>query len=693
MLATPQSEGRKGVGTAAKVTSTGVHSRSGKSPAHAESRLARLQSTHGNQHLQRLLGRGVLQTKLTVNQPGDVFEQEADRVADQVMRMTATGPPPAISVSRSAVGTGASLRRSCSCGGACEDCQRTSDVVHRASASSVAGGGTAPPVVHEVLRSPGQPLDVATRNFMEPRFGRDLGHVRVHTGPLAAESAASVDALAYTVAQHVVFGPGQYSPETTRGRRLLSHELAHVVQQSGDSSSLQRTCGESDIATKVGARGGCTDNFDKTFLAGLPLFKFNIGCDEFVPGQDTALTSFVAGLPATTTLEIHGFASSDGSKSFNENLGCARASAAFSSLTTASPGFAGISSSRITAVINHGPVRAGANPVANLRSVVIRTTGAPGPRPVPPTPPAPGSLQTVTLPPHIRGTATPAAMVPDRIPPRVDTPVDITFGGTPDPSAPVTLSIDGAGGGNGSATIDGSPQSSFAVSGTQSVKLRGVSQTALGSAGHLKLVARQHGTLLAESNGFSVSSIPQNMSHPFDRLLTDADCTSVGLAAGCGLRGMLVDQNMDSDSGVPADLDQAQESERIQVRLATGIFAGATPNTGCYVSCTPSPPDANGSGGLAGASSSGVFMTSQTFMFRDNRTGASEVPMTRSGFIITLTVAPKPGSGILGFFQDFQLTTSSIGTATSSTDPNKVCPSGTITSAAGITSVTKTQDL
>ena len=86
MLTTAQSENRNGVRTAEPAKSTGLHARSGKPPAQSESRLARLQSAHGNQHLQRLMNRGVLQAKLTVNQPGDVYEQEADRVADAIMR-------------------------------------------------------------------------------------------------------------------------------------------------------------------------------------------------------------------------------------------------------------------------------------------------------------------------------------------------------------------------------------------------------------------------------------------------------------------------------------------------------------------------------------------------------------------------------------------------------------------------------
>jgi hypothetical protein len=90
---------------------------------------------------------------------------------------------------------------------------------------------SAPPIVNEVLRSPGQPLDAATRSFMEPRFGHDFSHVQVHTGEKAAESARAVNALAYTVGSHVVFGAGQYSMTVGAGQALLAHELAHVFQQ------------------------------------------------------------------------------------------------------------------------------------------------------------------------------------------------------------------------------------------------------------------------------------------------------------------------------------------------------------------------------------------------------------------------------------------------------------------------------
>ena len=86
----------------------------------------------------------------------------------------------------------------------------------------------------------GQPLDPATRAFMEPRFGHDFSQVRVHTDERAAESARAVNALAYTVGHQIVFGAGHYTPETARSKKLLAHELAHVVQQQASPVGLAR---------------------------------------------------------------------------------------------------------------------------------------------------------------------------------------------------------------------------------------------------------------------------------------------------------------------------------------------------------------------------------------------------------------------------------------------------------------------
>jgi hypothetical protein len=124
--------------------------------------------------------------------------------------------------------------------GECEECKSKQGMFQRASLSprgrGSEGQGEVPPIVHEVLRSPGRPLDPATRAFMEPRFGHDFSQVRVHTDAKAAESARAVNALAYTVGRAMVFDTGQYAPGTTTGRQLLAHELTHTLQQTSPTN-------------------------------------------------------------------------------------------------------------------------------------------------------------------------------------------------------------------------------------------------------------------------------------------------------------------------------------------------------------------------------------------------------------------------------------------------------------------------
>ncbi|MBZ0303138.1 MAG: DUF4157 domain-containing protein [Anaerolineae bacterium] len=131
------------------------------------------------------------------------------------------------------------IQRKCACGGTpglageCAECRRRRlRQVTKSETISVSQ-----PLVNDVLRTSGQPLDGDTRAFMEPRFGHDFSRVRIHSDGKAAESARAVQARAYTMGPHVVFGAGQYSPGTAAGRRLLAHELTHVVQQR-DASEL-----------------------------------------------------------------------------------------------------------------------------------------------------------------------------------------------------------------------------------------------------------------------------------------------------------------------------------------------------------------------------------------------------------------------------------------------------------------------
>jgi len=127
------------------------------------------------------------------------------------------------------------LQRKCACGapagpeGECQACRE-----ERLQRKADAGGalGAVPPSVHNVLRTPGAPLDAAVRAAMEPHFRHDFGKVRVHADAAAAESARAVHAAAYTVGRDVVFGAGRYAPDSSRGLQLIAHELTHVVQQS-----------------------------------------------------------------------------------------------------------------------------------------------------------------------------------------------------------------------------------------------------------------------------------------------------------------------------------------------------------------------------------------------------------------------------------------------------------------------------
>lgn len=108
---------------------------------------------------------------------------------------------------------------------------RNTELETRNAEQGSRNSGGVPPIVDEVLRSPGQPLDALTRAFMEPRFGHDFSKVRVHADPSAAQSARAVNALAYTVGQHTVFAAGRYAPGTSAGKHLLAHELTHTIQQ------------------------------------------------------------------------------------------------------------------------------------------------------------------------------------------------------------------------------------------------------------------------------------------------------------------------------------------------------------------------------------------------------------------------------------------------------------------------------
>lgn len=157
----------------------------------------------------------------------------SDRIAAPTHRTAARAPSPA---------GGLVLQRQCACGqhthgSECDECKKKQMSLQRKSENGSVSDAV-PAIVHDVLRSPGQPLDGATRAFFEPRFGHDFSSVRIHSDARAAQSARMVDARAYTAGSNIVFESGQYNPLSSPGRQLLAHELTHVVQQgSGEIRS------------------------------------------------------------------------------------------------------------------------------------------------------------------------------------------------------------------------------------------------------------------------------------------------------------------------------------------------------------------------------------------------------------------------------------------------------------------------
>lgn len=219
-------------------------------------RVLLLQKTKGNQAVQRLFRSGIIQAKLRIGKPGDKHEKEADRVAETVMNTSPGGPD---------------IQQKCP---ECEDemhrqpeeeeevqkqeeeeeeVQRQEEEEEEVQPKGSHVNEITPDLESSILslKGGGHALPGNLRAFFEPRFNMDLGHVRIHTDQKAADSAHAIKAHAFTIGRNVVFGAGQYEPGTGKGKKLIAHELVHVVQQTGHKrgnnitqtgNSVQRAC-------------------------------------------------------------------------------------------------------------------------------------------------------------------------------------------------------------------------------------------------------------------------------------------------------------------------------------------------------------------------------------------------------------------------------------------------------------------
>ncbi len=179
------------------------------------------------------------QPKLTINEPGDEYEQEADRMAERVMRMPMNDQPffspKPITVSH--------VQRKCA---HCEEEEKKMQRKENSSKQTKASSETSSYI--NSLSSKGFSLPDSARSFFEPRFGYDFSDVKIHNDNDAAKSAQSINAIAYTSGDNIVFNQNQFSPESDDGKSLLAHELTHVVQQNNKGGhKIQRFCEDKGV--------------------------------------------------------------------------------------------------------------------------------------------------------------------------------------------------------------------------------------------------------------------------------------------------------------------------------------------------------------------------------------------------------------------------------------------------------------
>ena len=161
----------------------------------------------GNQEIQSFFESGSIQAKLNISRPEDIYEQEADRIAKNIVN-TDTSRKAKINHKKPRSGT-------------------KNISVNSNSELKIKG-----------LKGKGNPLNKSIREYFEPRFGVDLGNVKIHTDSNANQLANSINAKAFTFGNDIVFGKGEYQPDSISGKKLIAHELTHTMQQDDGLSEI-----------------------------------------------------------------------------------------------------------------------------------------------------------------------------------------------------------------------------------------------------------------------------------------------------------------------------------------------------------------------------------------------------------------------------------------------------------------------
>ncbi len=351
--------------------------------------------------------RPFFQPQLEIGATGDPFEREADRVADQVVagggapavqRMCAecsaesehdeeeelrAKPDPALQ--RAPAGDDEGEERSPEAEAGGRPIDRDSDLLLWRSAAGPPGDTASPRLSADVasLEGGGRALPDDLRGFMEPRFGRDLGAVRIHTDGRAASMARQARAQAFTVGEHIVFGAGRFDPRSTDGRRLVAHELTHTIQQAG-AGGLRRRLQRAVCSSDPAPPGlGCTPATSGSPLPTRETIAFPINGSALDFGREAVLQSFVQAWHnegGVDLVRVDGFASCDGGAAANWTLSCNRANAVATALNAPPPPARGIPFAFLDVFAN-GETDLFSPSTLDDNRVVVLSTNAPIPPP------------------------------------------------------------------------------------------------------------------------------------------------------------------------------------------------------------------------------------------------------------------------------------------------------------------------
>ena len=317
-----------------------------------------------------------IQPKLTVGSVDDPLEKEADDMADKVMRMEMPSP---INFS-SAIN---SVNRKCA------HCEEEEKQLQRKESGNVSVS-IAPPIVYDVINSSvGRSLDSGTRSFMESRFNYDFSNVKIHDSDIAAKSASSINALAYTSGNSIVFNSGQYNTNSDSGKRLLAHELTHVVQQGTGVAPKIQCLG--DLSKKPPM---VCDTANTNPGNSVMTFLFATSSTTLLPSEKSDISIFVKSWQAsggTDVLRVDGYASIPGNDKLNWTLSCDRAFAVANELHNK-----GVPSDFID-FFAHGETTEFGSQANNQRADISMLTTAPSPAPTATTDPVTKLQEAVAI--------------------------------------------------------------------------------------------------------------------------------------------------------------------------------------------------------------------------------------------------------------------------------------------------------